>query len=326
MNSLITGAAGFIGHRLVERLLLEGHTLTLLVRHPERIAPSIRDRALVLQADITRAEEVEAAFSKAPRPDIVFHLAACIDFAASAATMRAVNVEGTRHVLSCCRRHKVLRLLFTSSTEAAGPSKAQDPLPDEETSVRPVNGYGRSKADAEAFLLAVNEPSSGTRILIPRLGDVYGPESPSFVTVLARNLRAKDRRWLYDNGSKCLWDPLYISDAVDGILAAAGSQASGVFFLTGAHKPTVGELARIVGRGLRLPEDACRCSAPEKLFLDFFHRCSAAARACLGRPRVERRIYSSEKARRKLGFVARTPLEEGIARTLEQMSGFREQS
>ena len=150
MKILITGAAGFLGRRLAEKLL-DQSVAKLVLLDREKPAGFEDPRVVALAGDITRAEEIAAAVDS--DIDTVFHLAAVVSGEAEAdfdLGMR-VNVEGSRLLLEACRRKcNRPRVVFASSVAVFGPSaNAQI---DDSTAVDPRSSYGMEKAVAELLL------------------------------------------------------------------------------------------------------------------------------------------------------------------------------
>lgn len=151
MNLVVTGATGFVGARLVPRLVAAGHRVVAVSRR----AGAASDGAIAATADVRDVDALAAVFRGA---DAVLHLAATTG-KASPAEHAAVNLDGTRAVVDACRRAAVPRLLFVSSI-AAGFADLRD------------YPYGRAKRDAESVVQA-----SGLRTTIVRPTAIFGPGS-----------------------------------------------------------------------------------------------------------------------------------------------------
>jgi dihydroflavonol-4-reductase len=118
MTTLVTGATGFIGRHLVERLRAGGCSVRALVR-PGSAASALHDMGVrICPGDLRDPASVERAVSGCRQ---VFHLAAVIHGpGATRSRLRQVNVEGTENVARCCRKAGVERLVVTSSVAVYG--------------------------------------------------------------------------------------------------------------------------------------------------------------------------------------------------------------
>ena len=184
MNVLVTGASGFIGQPLVRRLLSAGHRVRALVRRAEeRVALA---RAEIEVGDVRDLGAVERATRGM---DAVAHLA-CATGVARERVARAVNVDGTRHLLDAARVNGARRFVFISSISA----------------VRERMGpYGRTKREGEALISA-----SGLEWMILRPSLVYGPGPAGLFARLQRSLRGPVMPIIGD-GSIAI-DPINVDD------------------------------------------------------------------------------------------------------------------
>ena len=178
MRVLVTGATGFVGQHLVAHLVSEG------------------DEVSISEAEVTEPESLEADFGRA-RPEVVYHLAAQADVAASfrdPATTLRTNVEGTFNVLDIARRLGARRVLAVSSADVYGSvSEARLPV-DEGAPLRPVTPYGASKAAAEMVCLQAGA-GRGLDVVRARAFNHLGPgQSDRFVAAaLAARIVANER-------------------------------------------------------------------------------------------------------------------------------------
>lgn len=247
---LVTGASGFIGRRLVDRLAAAGCRVTALVRDPghreawpggvEPVAGDVRD-----------APAMRTAASGA---DTVFHLAgrahALSDVREDAAAYQTVNVEGTRNVLAAATEGGCERFVFFSSVKAMG-EHTVTPL-DESAEPRPTSAYGRSKLAAERLVLDWGG-RTGRHAVCLRLPLVYGPGNKGN---LFRMVEAIDRRRFpplpaLDNRRSIV----HVTDVVEAaLLAASRLGASGrCYIVTDGRAYSTRELYEAIRRGLGRP-------------------------------------------------------------------------
>ncbi len=298
---LVTGGAGFIGSHLVDRLLADGHEVTVLDNlssgHLYNLAPARRDPDLplhFLRLDIT-SDGLERAIAKAA-PEVVCHLAAQTDVRRSVddpVRDAMVNVVGTVNVLESCRRHDVEKVVFTSSGGCIYGEPSPEALPvAEDHAGHPASPYGAGKRGVEEYLWAYAS-LYGLRWTSLALGNVYGPrQDPSgeagVVSIFAgRMLDGRDIT-IYGDGEQTR-DFVFVGDVVDALVGAI-EQGDGARVNVGTGQETsvndvFAELAAITGYAKHPSYAAPRPGELRHIALDGF-----AAEAHLGwRPRTELR-------------------------------------
>ncbi len=163
--ALVTGGTGFLGRRLVERLLAQGRPVTVLSR---RVAPDLAARGV--RCVRRRADDGAAVAAACAGAQTVFHLAARVGVWGRYADFFAANVLGTRAVLAGCRRHGVPRLVYTSTP--ASSTTARDLAGVDESApltTRCPSPYPLTKAMAERRCSAANSAELATVALRPHL-------------------------------------------------------------------------------------------------------------------------------------------------------------
>jgi nucleoside-diphosphate-sugar epimerase len=171
---LVTGATGFIGKHLVRRLVRDGHQVVALVRDPAKLA-GLPAEVETLAGDLSIFEDPRTVL---PACEVVVHLAGIV-VAADVAEYHAVNFVAVKHLVACLERQswKPRRLLFASSLAAAGPSASGVPK-SEADPCEPIEAYGRSKRDAEAFLRSQSIATTAFRPAV-----VFGEGDPATITL-----------------------------------------------------------------------------------------------------------------------------------------------
>jgi nucleoside-diphosphate-sugar epimerase len=314
---LVTGATGFLGARLVHRLLSGGCRVRVLVRSAAK-ARALTDRgAEIVLGDITDRDNVRRAVDDAT---VVYHLAGRLFVpGVPADEYYRTHVEGTTALLSACRDARTLRRFVHVSTTGVIGVTGDRPA-DEAAAIRPTNVYEATKAHAE---LAVRESwLDGFPAVIARPGLVYGPGDlhllPFFRSVLRRRFRPV--------GSRPVWlHPIYVDDLTDALLLCGHHRGAPgqCFNLAGREPVSLAGLAAAIARagGTRpaaghIPLTLARAVAWAGDRLPIALRRSAP----LTRSRLEflthSRVYDVAKAARVLDFAARTDLSTGTAETI----------
>ena len=209
---LVTGGTGFLGRRIVERLLGEGRRVTVLARQP---APDLEKRGVhFIAASLDDADAVRAACTGI---ETVFHTAAKVGVWGRYDDFFRTNVLGTRAVLAGCREHGVTRLVYTSTPSVVYNGRdlagADESLP---LTTDCPNPYPLTKAIAEREVLAANGAELRTVALRPHL--IWGVGDPHLIPrVLAR---AQAGRLRIVGDGKNLVDMVHVENAVDAHLLA----------------------------------------------------------------------------------------------------------
>ena len=226
---LVTGGTGFLGRRLVERLLGQGRTVKVLARRP---APDLVERgAIFVRASLEDAAAVQAACAGVGS---VFHAAAKVGVWGRRRDYYRANVLGTRAVIEGCRRHGVTQLVYTSTPSVVynggGISGGDESLP---LTTRCPSHYPLTKAAAEREVLAANSPALRTVALRPHL--ITGAGDPHLVPRLLAAARAESL-WVVGRGMNRV-DITHVENVVDAHLLAEaaldqGSAAGKAYFIT----------------------------------------------------------------------------------------------
>jgi UDP-glucose 4-epimerase len=306
---LVTGADGFIGSHLVERLLSEGADVRAFCVYNSRGSAGWLDERQgegrgtldIRLGDIRDARFVEQATEDV---EIVFNLAALIAIPYSyiaAESFIDTNVRGTLNVLEAARRAGVRRVIQTSTSEVYG---TPETLPIRETHpIQAQSPYAASKVAADQLALSYHR-SFEVPVVVLRPFNTYGPRQSdrAVLPTMLRQLlagRSEIRLGRLDTRR----DLTFVADTVDGFIRAAerdGIDGETIQLGTGRAE-TIGELVeiarRLTGNAARVVEDPARMrpDASEVLVLQ----------------------SDPSMARELLGWEATTDLEAGLAATID---------
>lgn len=233
-TAAVTGATGFLGSHLTHRLVDDGWAVTGLARHSsDRSACPPELRWVV--GDITDQDALEDLLEGA---DVVFHLAGVGLWQADPATVRAVNVEGTRAVLEAARTVGVDRVVFTSTAgtrRRSGQSAAT-----EDDVATPVGAYQTSKAAAELLVSTYAREHDAVTV---HPTAVVGPGDGSITAQLVA--MAKNPAYVaHPPGGLSV---VGVQDVVDGILAAASHGESGEHYILGGENLSYRQAVERIG-------------------------------------------------------------------------------
>lgn len=242
-TALITGATGFVGGHLAERLAGEGWRVRALVRATSDTA---RLRALGAELATGALDDEDAIAAAASGADTVFHLAA-LTTAPDENAFRRANVEGTRTVARGAARASTRprRLVYLSSFAACGPAVNGRPRKMDETPA-PLTAYGRTKLQGEAAAREETE-RAGIELITLRAPAVYGPGDRAFLPVYRL---AKRGLAPIPTGPPRRVQVIHVQDLVTA-LAAAADAPTGTFAVAEPVAHEYGALVDQIGRAAR---------------------------------------------------------------------------
>ena len=314
LSALVTGASGFIGGRLAERLATEeGVHVRAMVRDAKKAE---RLRKLQLEIIIADLLDLSSLREATDGCHLVFHCAALVRESGDRDEFYRTNVKGTENILSVSSAAGVKRFIHYSSVAVYGlnpPERA-----DETTPYQPCeNLYCDTKIAAEKAVWAAHR-EAGLPVVVIRPTNVYGPSSNPW-TIRPIKLIHSGQMMLI-NGGTGLCNYVYIDNLVDATLAAAKCDQSvgQVYLITDgiavtwkeffgyyaqmAGKPKIRSVPEWLGKTIALGMEITSklTGKPPKL-----------TREAVGFP-TRRTRFSIEKARRELGYEPRVSLEEGM--------------
>jgi UDP-glucose 4-epimerase len=294
MRALVTGGAGFIGSNLVDRLVAEGHEVTVLDDLSTGRRENLPEGVNLVERDVSAAAEL------ARDSDVVFHLAAQIDVRKSVTNPwydLGINAGGMLAVLEGARESGA-KVVFASTGGAIYGETEQVPTP-EDAPQRPLAPYGMSKLAAEGYC-GLYERLYGVRCTVLRFANVYGPRQDPLgeggvVAIFCGRILAGEEAVIFGDGRQTR-DFVYVGDVVDACLAAAGHDAFGPFNIGTGRETSVLELAAAL-REVTGDELAARHEA---------ERAGEVRRSCL----------DVRRAAEELGWRPQTSLHDGLRDTM----------
>lgn len=315
---LVTGAGGFIGSHLVEKLVEQGADVTAYLRYSASGARGLLDQLPVPSrgkityafgdlCDANALESLQGDF------DTVFHLAAiiAIPFSYMQPTLVADNnIRSTMNVLEWCRKRAIRRLVHTSSSEVYG--TAQQDFITESHPQEAQSPYAASKIAADKLVQSYHL-SFGVPAVTLRPFNTYGPRQSARAIIPTIITQALTQEKVFLGAQHPTRDFNFIDDTVDAFLRIAEApDADGKTYHIGSGKEiSIGQLAdRIISltnRKVQVVFDPSRI------------RPTASE--------VNRLICDAGRAKTDLGWEPRVSLDEGLARTIDwvgrNLGGYR---
>ena len=316
MKAIVTGANGFVGSHLVDRLTREGLRVVCLVR-PSADLRWLGDLPVEICAcGLDSRDDLAAAVSGA---DYVFHVAG-LTRGRTADQYMAANAEPTGRLVEAATRSakSIRRFVYVSSLAAAGPNGGEAPL-DETSPPEPADDYGRSKLAAERIVM---EAGGRMPVAIVRPPGVYGPRDTNFLPLF----RAARRLGIVPaiGGGAIEVSLVHVADLAEGIWLAASSPAGvgGTYFIASGTY-TMADFAAAMASAM---ERRVRLVNVPRFLAVLAGELGEIRRALTGRPGIVSRrkvrdllqprwTCSWEKARREIGYRERIGLADGVRQT-----------
>jgi UDP-glucose 4-epimerase len=303
---LVIGAAGFIGGFLIKEILKEPVKEVILYDNFTRgkidnIKESLKDSRCSIFSYGGDIRETDILNNAMEGVDYVFHLAAmwllhCNNFPRTAFD---VNIAGTFNVLEACVKHKVKKLIYSSSASVYGDA-VQVPMT-EDHPFNNKNFYGATKIAGEAMCTAYND-RYGLEIIGLRYMNVYGPGQDQHaaysgvIPIVLNKIDKNEAPTVNGDGSQA-YDFIYVEDVARSNIDAVQSNIKLGFYNVGTEvQTTIKELCNVM---LKLKNS--------DLKINFIPYSTDDARQL-----VQNRIGSRQKAEQEIGFKYKYSLEEGL--------------
>jgi len=321
-DAFVTGGSGFIGGRLIERLIADGHRVRALARSP---ASAERVRALGAEPVAGELASVDAMRAGADSCQLAFHAAATLGDWGRREDFERGNVEGTENALRACATAGVRRFVHVG-TEAA--LLAGQPLVevDETAPLRPDSPalYSATKARAEQAVLAANTEAFETVVVRPRF--VWGAGDTTLLPQIVAMVRSGRFAWI--GGGRQRTSITHVDNTVEGlVLGAARGRPGNAYFVTDGEPVVFREFVTelLATQGV----DAPSRTIPTRLALALAAagETSWHALALPGRPPLTRFAawvscqectIRIDKARTELGYAPVRSRAEGLAELRSQ--------
>jgi UDP-glucuronate 4-epimerase len=313
--TLVTGAAGFIGSHLVQRLLAGGERLICLDNLDGYYAARLKrqnlrealggDESCFVRGDFRDRRLLEELFGGGEIGTVV-HMGARPGVRASLEEPGPyidINVTGTLELLEACRSHGVRRFVFASSSSVYGAASDGRPAVEDVTPLLPLSPYGASKVAGEGLCSAYAH-LTGMTVIALRFFTVYGPRQRPDMAIRRFVQMIEEGREVpvYGDGHS-LRDYTFVSDTVSGIEAALTAEAAGYRVVNlGRGEPV--ELLELIGViEAALGKKAKLRSLPEQP--------GDPAATCA----------DISRARELLGYAPAVTIEEGVSRFVRWFRG-----
>jgi nucleoside-diphosphate-sugar epimerase len=317
---LVTGATGFIGSHVADKLLAKGYDVRCIARKTSNLRWLDGKNFEIVEASLDNPESLIKAVEGV---DYVYHVAG-LTFARNYEEFLKGNRDATANLISVVEKHapNIKRFLFVSSQTVAGPAKSLYEPVDETTPRNPITSYGRSKKEAEDVVLSYKDKIPFTIVRAPA---VYGPRDTAIYDIF--------RTVKMGLGTMVGFRDKYISlihseDLSRGIIEAAESEKTKdeIYFVSSEEFYTWKQLINIIAEKMnkkfvlkiRLPHFIVLTVAAISEFLGKFSDKPPVFNYEKGIDFIQDYwICSTEKAKRDFGYRQMMSIEDGMQNTIE---------
>lgn len=304
MRVLVTGGAGFIGSHIVDRLIQEGHKVSIIDNLSTGKTENLNREAEFYKLDIENPR-IEKVLKK-EKPELVCHLAAQMDVRRSVADPAfdaKTNIIGMINLLEYAVRNGARKVIFSSTGGAiygeGGPYPTAEDHP-----AQPVSPYGISKLTGEHYLFYY-QVMYGLNYTALRFANIYGPRQDPFgeagvVAIFTKKMLKNDQPLINGNGMQTR-DYVYVEDVVNAVMLAIENNVNDTFNVGTGVETTVNDLFRLLVEltGSNVREMHGPAKKGEQM------------RSCL----------SFDKIKKTMEWEPSVPLRTGLANTVEFFRG-----
>lgn len=317
MKILVTGATGFLGHHLIQRLKRNGYEIRIFKEKSASMDLLKTEKVEIATGDIRNQKEVEKAVKGC---NIVFHLAGLISYWKKLNALQyEINVEGTRNIVKACLENNVEKLIYVSSTVTIG-VEDNEKLANENTSynLSPLKiGYCDTKFLAEKEIYKGANKGLNAVILCP--GSMYGEgDKRKIKTDLTFSFKFP-MNFFYINGGLAVVD---VKDVVEGLIKAWEKGRKGERYILAGENLSFYEIRKIIAKALdKNPPSIC---LPNWLLLLLSYIFVGISKITGKKPKLTPEIvkfnkiyfyFSNKKAKEELGITFK-PFKESIKRAV----------
>jgi UDP-glucuronate 4-epimerase len=308
MKAIVTGAAGFIGSHLCERLLKDGWSVVGVDNFDNFYDPQVKRNNIkdclrnkqfkLVEADIRDSAAMDKVTNEGI--DVIVHLAARAGVRpsiAQPALYADVNINGTVTLLEAAKKNNIKKFVFASSSSVYGNNK-KVPFSEDDNVDFPISPYATTKKAGELICHTYHH-LDGIAMTCLRFFTVYGPRQRPDLAIhkFARLIEDGKPIPVYGDGSM-MRDFTYIDDIIDGTVAGINKCAGYNIYNLGESRPVqlntlIGEIEKALGKK------------------------AVIERLPLQPGDVERTYADVAKARRDLGYNPNTEISDGLKRFVE---------
>lgn len=310
---LVTGATGFIGQHLVNRLLAENNLVRILTRGVRPLPESWPGQVEIALGDLVDPAAVSLAVQDC---QYIYHLAGEMR---DPTQMETTNVHGMQHLLNACQQGSVSRVVYLSSVGVMGARRSG--VVDETAPCQPQNQYEQTKYAAEQAALAWSD-QSGVPVVALRPTIVFGDGPRAAVDSILAWLRAIQAKRFVFFDRRAVANYVYVGDVIAACIQAAQARTTGAFII--ADSCPLVDFVAAAAEMLDVPAPAWTIPLPFAYVAAFgmqitgrlLRRSNLPLTVSRVRALSNRTRFCADHAASKLGWRPQIGYREGLRRTV----------
>ncbi len=311
----VTGGSGFVGQNLIPMLIEQGYQVKALARSPQAIQKVETLGATAVKGDLNDAQALTVGVKDC---STVFHLAASVDFFASDNELKKLHVDATELILSIAKKANVQKFVYLSAASVIMNGKPIVNADETFVSDNIVDGYSRTKLQAENSVLQANTTNFQTLAIRPPM--IWGKGDPN--TLVGVIDAVKKGRMQFIDGGKHRFVTCHVLNVCHALILADKAEQSGkAYFITDGETPVFKDfIKKYVGTlGVVVPDKAVSLAMAKRVaaVMEFVWRTFRLK----GHPPLYKGfvnilglefITSDKKARTELGYKTFVTIEQGL--------------
>ena len=313
----VTGGSGFVGQTLIPTLITNGYQVNALARSAEAILKVEQLGAVAIKGDLSDSNALALGVRDC---ETVFHLAASVDFFASENALKKIHVDATELLLTIAQKANVRKFVYLGAASVIMNGKPIFNADESFVSENIIDGYSRTKLQAERLVLKANTESFQTVSLRPPL--IWGKGDPN--TLAGVMDAVKKGRMQFIDGGKHRFVTCHVKNVCYALVLAQHSEQCGgkVYFLTDGETPVFKDfIKKYVGtQGITIPDKSVSLTMAKRVasVMEFIWK----AFRLKGHPPLYKGLINAlgmefittdKRARQELGYVPRVTIEQGLS-------------
>lgn len=314
-KAFVTGGSGFVGQNLIPMLIEEGYQVNALARSTQAIEKVESLGAVAVKGDLN---DVKALAMGAKGCSTVFHLAASVDFFSSEKELKKLHVDATELLLSIAKNANVQKFVYLSAASVIMNGKAIVNADETFESNNIIDGYSRTKLQAETLILKANAKDFQTIAVRPPM--IWGNGDPNTLPGVIDAV--KKGRMQFIDGGKHRFVTCHVINVCHALILADKAEQSGrAYFITDGETPVFKDFIRkyVATQGVTVPDKTVSLAMAKRVavFMEFIWRTFRLS----GHPPLYRGfvnilglefIISDKRAIRELGYKPILTIEQGL--------------